>query len=133
LPVQLAAAGHKEGDFIANFNNTDAYWAVMAEVIRPQGKIVSIVENKAPLELGLLKSKSATFVWEFMFTRSMYQTPDMGEQGSLLNEVAAWIEAKNLRTTLTETLSPINAANLRQAHAKSESGKTIGKIALAGW
>jgi NADPH:quinone reductase len=40
-----------------------------AEVIRPQGKIVSIIENAAPLELGLLKSKSATFVWEFMFNR----------------------------------------------------------------
>jgi len=28
---------------------------------------------------------------------------------------------------------PINAANLRAAHAKIESGKTIGKIVLAGW
>lgn len=37
------------------------------------------------------------------------------------------------RRTLTEKLSPINAANLRAAHAKVESGKMTGKIVLAGW
>jgi zinc-binding alcohol dehydrogenase family protein len=133
LTEQLAGLGNPVVDYIANFNNTDAYWVVMAEAIRPQGKIVSIVENEGPLDLNLLKSKSATFVWEFMFTRSMFRTPDMARQGALLNEVATLIHAGKLRTTLTETLSPINAANLRTAHAKSESGKTIGKISLAGW
>ena len=125
--------GRKKVDFIANFSNTDAYWAVMAGVIRPQGRIVSIVENEHPLDLGLLKSKSASFAWEFMFTRSMFQTPDMAEQGALLDEVSGLIDAGTLRTTLTETLSPINAANLKAAHAKSEKGNAIGKTALAGW
>jgi NADPH:quinone reductase-like Zn-dependent oxidoreductase len=83
--------------------------------------------------LNALKSKSATFVWEFMFTRAMYQTPDMSAQGALLDEVAGLIDAKKLRTTLTETFSPVNAANLRQAHARLESGRSIGKLALAGW
>lgn len=133
LPPQLTALGFREVDFIANFNSTDAYWNVMAELIRPQGKIVCLVDNTAPLELKLLKSKSATFAWEFMFTRAMFHTPDMIAQGELLDEVAVLIDAKKLRTTLTETLSPINAANLRQAHARLESGRTIGKLALAGW
>ncbi len=133
LPPQLAALGFKEVDFIANFSSTDAYWPVAAELIKPQGKIVALVDNAAPLDLKLLKSKSATFVWEFMFTRSMFQTADMGAQGNILDEVAALIDAKKLRTTLTETLSPINAANLRKAHAQLESGRTIGKLALAGW
>ena len=133
LPAQLSALGFRELDFIANFNNTTAYWAVMAELIRPQGKIVGIVENSAPLDLNLLKSKSATFAWEFMFTRAMYHTPDMAAQGDLLNEISALVDAKKLVTTLAETLSPINAANLRQAHARLESGRTIGKLALAGW
>jgi zinc-binding alcohol dehydrogenase family protein len=133
LPAQLAALGHKEVDYIANFNNTDTYWAVMAEVIRPLGRIVGIVENSRPVEIGLLKSKSASFSWEFMFARALYQTPDMEKQGEILKEVSALIDAGTLRTTLTETLSPINAANLRKAHAALESGRTIGKIALAGW
>ena len=63
LPAQVAALGFKFVDFIANFSNTDAYWAAMAELIRPEGRIVSIVENEKPLDLNLLKSKSAGFVW----------------------------------------------------------------------
>jgi NADPH:quinone reductase-like Zn-dependent oxidoreductase len=68
-----------------------------------------------------------------MFTRSRYHTTDMAKQGSLLNELSKLIDSDKLRTTLNETISPINAANLRKAHAKSESGKSIGKIVLAGW
>jgi zinc-binding alcohol dehydrogenase family protein len=133
LPGQLAALSHKEVDYIANFSNTDSYWAVMAELIRPQGRIVCIVENAHPVELGLLKSKSASFSWTFMFTRSMFQTPDMGEQGGILDDAAKLFEAGRLQTTLTETLSPINAANMRDAHAQIESGKTIGKLVIAEW
>ncbi len=133
LPTQLGALNFACVHFIANFANTDIYWSVMAELIRPQGKIACIVENKGPIDLNLLKSKSATFSWEFMFTRAMYQTSDMNAQGQILDEVAALIDAKKLRSTLTETLTPINAANLRQAHARLESGHTIGKLVLTGW
>jgi zinc-binding alcohol dehydrogenase family protein len=133
LPTQLGALNFACAHYIANFSNTDIYWSVMAELIRPQGRIVGIVENSAPLELGLLKSKSASFMWEFMFTRAMYRTPDMLVQGHLLDETAGLIDTKKLRTTLSETLTPINAANLRLAHARLESGHTIGKLVLAGW
>lgn len=133
LPPQLAALGFRNVDYIANFSSVDAYWAVTAELIKPQGKIVGLVDNVAPLDLKLLKSKSATFAWEFMFARAMHQTPDMAAQGGLLNAVAALVDAKKLRTTLTGTISPINAANLRKAHAQLESGRTIGKVVLSGW
>jgi zinc-binding alcohol dehydrogenase family protein len=133
LPTQLSTLNFACVHFIANFADTDIYWSVMAELIRPQGKIVGIVENKSPIDLNLLKSKSASFSWEFMFTRAMFQTPDMSAQGVILDEVAALIDAKKLRTTLAETFTPINAANLRQVHARLESGRTIGKVVLAGW
>lgn len=133
LVPQLTELGLGELDYIANFADTDGYWAAMAELVRPQGKIVSIVENADPLDLDLLKSKSATFVWEFMFTRAMYGTPDMQAQHELLDTVAELVAAGRLRTTLTDTLSPINAENLRAAHARLETGRTIGKLALSGW
>ncbi|EIQ01141.1 zinc-binding alcohol dehydrogenase family protein [Opitutaceae bacterium TAV1] len=133
LRPQLEAAGFGHVDYIANFADTDRYWEAMADLIRPQGKIVSIVENAAPLDIGLLKAKSASFAWEFMFTRAMFATDDMIEQHRILNEIATLVEAGTLRTTLTETLGPIHAANLRAAHARLESGRTIGKLALAGW
>lgn len=133
LAPQLTKAGFPEVDFIANFSNTDAYWIVMAEVIRPQGRIVAIVETTAPLDLNLLKAKSASFAWEFMFTRAQFQTPDMTEQGRLLTALAGRIDAGEIRSIVGETLSGINAANLRRAHARAESGTLVGKLVLAGW
>ncbi|HEY9824191.1 MAG TPA: zinc-binding dehydrogenase, partial [Stenomitos sp.] len=133
LLPQLKEIGMPLVDFIANFHDTDAYWTAMETLIRPQGKIVGIVGNQSALDLNVLKNKSATFVWEYMFTRAMYQTPDMAQQGQLLNQVATYIDSQRLRTTLRTTFSPINAANLRQAHAQLEGGRTIGKLALCGW
>jgi NADPH2:quinone reductase len=57
----------------------------------------------------------------------------MIEQHRLLTRVAELIDGGRIRGTLRETLRPINAANLRAAHAKLESGKTIGKLVVAGW
>jgi hypothetical protein len=68
-----------------------------------------------------------------MFTRSKYQTPDMIEQHKLLNRIADWIERGTLKRILRETLRPINADNLKKAHAKLESGTMIGKLALKDW
>jgi NADPH2:quinone reductase len=68
-----------------------------------------------------------------MFTRSRYQTPDMGEQGRLLNQVADLADAGRIQSTLNTNFGAINAANMRQAHALVESGRTIGKIVLSGW
>ena len=133
LPPQLAALGFEVVDHIANFSDTDAYWEVMAELIAPLGSIVAIVGNRRPLDLNLLKAKSVTFAWEFMFSRSQFQTADMGRQGEILDRLAELLEAGELRPTLGRTLSPINAANLEIAHAQLATGSTIGKIALAGW
>ncbi|MDP7980627.1 zinc-binding alcohol dehydrogenase family protein [Bacillus multifaciens] len=127
---QLSQMKIDEVDYIFCLNNTDQHWNSMAEVIKPQGKICSIVENEKPLELGLLKSKSAAFVWEFMFTRAMYQTEDMINQHLLLNQVSELLDQKVLKTTLSRTLSPIHAANIRKAHEIIETGSTIGKIVL---
>lgn len=133
MPAQLRKLGFEHVDYILCFNDTDRHFAAMAEAIAPQGKICSIVENAGPLAVGALKSKSATFVWEFMFTRAMFGTPDMIEQHRLLNEVARLIDAGRLQTTLGENLGPINAANLRRAHALLEGGQTIGKLVMAGF
>ncbi len=133
MPAQLRALGFAHVDYILCFNDTDHHFAAMAEAIAPQGKICSIVENAGPLAIGALKSKSATFVWEFMFTRAMFQTPDMIAQHRLLNEVARLVDAGRLQGTVGDNLGAINAANLRRAHALLESGQTIGKLVLQGF
>jgi NADPH:quinone reductase-like Zn-dependent oxidoreductase len=105
----------------------------MADVIVAQGKVCTIVENRGALNQQVMKLKSATHVWELMFTRSKYGTPDMIEQQKLLDRVAAWIDRGAIKKILRETLHPINAENLKQAHAKLESGTMIGKLAIKGW
>ncbi|HTI14426.1 MAG TPA: zinc-binding alcohol dehydrogenase family protein [Dictyobacter sp.] len=130
---QLKKFGFATVDYIFCLNDTARHWDNLVETIVPQGRICSIVETPGPLPLSDLQGKSATFVWELMFTRSIYQTPDMIEQHNILNQLADLIESGTFTTTLTERISPINAENLRKAHAKLESGSTIGKVVLENW
>jgi NADPH2:quinone reductase len=103
----------------------------LIEAMAPQSAM-GLIENPArPLDITSLKPKSISLHWEFMFTRSRYETFDMGEQGRLLNEVADLVDAGRIVSTIQTNLGTINAANLKRAHALIESGRTTGKIALA--
>lgn len=102
------------------------------ELIAPQGR-VGAIDDPDTLDVVPLKGKSLSFHWEFMFARSLHHTADMGEQGALLDEVARLIDAGTVRTTVSDNLGPITAANLRRAHALIESGKAHGKIVLEGF
>ena len=129
----LKAIGRPEVDYVLICSDIDLYWAQLADFVRPQGSICSIVRNEKPADIMAIQRKSLRFAWEGMFTRSGFQTPDMLEQNRLLTRVAAWLDSGELKGTMTEKLSPINAANLRKAHARVESKSMIGKIVLSGW
>jgi zinc-binding alcohol dehydrogenase family protein len=133
MPEQLKAIGFEQVDYVLMFNDTDRHFPAAAAVIKPQGGIATIVENARPVPVELLKAKSAAFHWEFMFTRSMFGTPDMIEQHKLLTEVARLVDAGTLRTTVGESLGKINAENVRRAHKMLEEGRAIGKLVLAGF
>lgn len=133
LRPQLESAGFKHVDAIACFTGVEPYWTQLADLVAPQGRIGLVVGLRGPLDLELLKSKSASVHWEFMFTRAMFTTADIVRQHEILDRVAQLVDSGALRTTLTDTLAPINAANLRKAHRRLESGTTIGKLVLAGW
>jgi NADPH:quinone reductase-like Zn-dependent oxidoreductase len=81
----------------------------------------------------LFKRKSVSLHWELMFTRAVFETPDMIEQHRLLTKVAGMVDAGSIRTTLSEEFGTIDAANLRRAHALIESGRATGKIVLSGF
>ncbi|HUD42578.1 MAG TPA: zinc-binding alcohol dehydrogenase family protein [Dokdonella sp.] len=134
LAPQLAALGFTTIDAAINLADTDRYWQTLGELLAPQGHLGLIVEPTGTLRIGdPYKAKCIGIHWEMMFARPRFRTADMAEQGAILDRVADLIDAGELRTTLTETLTPINAANLREAHRRLESGTTIGKLALAGW
>ena len=133
LAKEIEKIGYRNVDYILCLSHTDAHWQAMTKAIKPQGTICSIVENEHPLNMDTLKSKSAGLVWEFMFTRSMYQTEDMSEQSKLLNELSQLIEDGVITSTCNDVVKPINAQNLRNVHQRLEKGRTIGKIAIADW
>lgn len=134
LQPQLAALGFDALDAVLNLADTDRYWEAVGELLAPQGHVGLIVEPVGALKIGdPYKAKCIGIHWEFMFARPRFRTADRAEQGRILERVAALIDAGELRSTRRDTLTPINAANLREAHRRLESGSTIGKLVLTGW
>lgn len=130
LSSDLADLGIVQVDAIFCTNATEQHWQAMAALIRPFGHICTIAESKDPWDLSLLKSKSATFSQEFMFTRSLFQTPDMIEQHRLLQQVATLVDQGVLKSPLTRTLPELTPATLAQAHAELEAGRMMGKLVI---
>ncbi|WP_120007254.1 zinc-binding alcohol dehydrogenase family protein [Teichococcus vastitatis] len=132
LAAQVAALGLGAPGFVFSTTETHRHLAEIAELIAPQGRF-ALIDDPDALDVLRFKRKSVSVHWELMFTRSLFGTPDMAAQGALLNDVSRLVDAGRLRSTVTQRLSPINAANLRQAHALLESGRTRGKVVLEGF
>ncbi len=130
LKEELEKIGHSQVNYILDFVDLEGYWETVADIIKPQGHIVSITESSKPLNLNLLKGKSVTFSWELMYTRSMFNTEDMVKQHEILNQIADLLDAGTIKTSLTTTLNGFSVENLKKAHEMQESGKTIGKTVI---
>jgi len=130
LVEEVRKAGFKYMDFILELVDTNQYWDAMCELIKPQGHIASITGSPIPVALNKLKSKSASFSWELMYTRSTFQTDDMIEQHHILNKAATLFDNGRLMPTLNNTLHGFTVANLKEAHRLLESGKAIGKTVI---
>lgn len=131
LKGELAKHDIKFVDYIFILNDTDGHWDAVSELIAPQGHICTIVENDHPLDQSKLKSKSAALHWEFMYTRSMYQTADMARQGEILNEVAKLVDAGVVESSLSETLHGLSVESITEAHRKVLDGHMRGKVVVA--
>lgn len=131
LPGELAKHDITWVDYIFILNDTDGHWANVSKLIAPQGHICTIVENEHPLDQNELKLKSAALHWEFMYTRSMYQTADMARQGEILNAVAKLVDEGVVESSLSETLHGLSVETLQQAHDKVLEGHMRGKVVIA--
>ena len=132
LAQALKDGGHGEVDYVAALTQTDQHYAQIVESLKPQGAL-ALIDDMPSLDAMKLKTKALSLHWELMFTRSMFGTPDMDEQGKLLTEVAMLVDAGRVRTTAGAHYGRINAANLLKAHAFIESGKAQGKVVLEGF
>ncbi|MFF0948767.1 zinc-binding alcohol dehydrogenase family protein [Rhizobium leguminosarum] len=132
IAPQVAALGIGAPGFIFSTTNTDSHIGDIVEAIAPQGRF-ALIDDPKTLDIVPFKRKAVSVHWELMFTRPLYGTPDMIEQHKLLNRVSELVDAGKIRTTLSEIVGPINAANLKTAHAMVESGRMRGKAVLAGF
>jgi NADPH2:quinone reductase len=132
LVAQIAELGIGAPAFVFSTTHTERHVADIAELIAPQGRF-ALIDDPKGFDVMLFKRKAVSIHHELMFTRSMFGTPDMNEQGKILDALAVLVDDGRIRTTLTRRLSPINAANLKTAHALIESGASKGKIVLEGF
>lgn len=132
LAEQVAALGIGAPAFVFSTTHTDTHLEGIVELMAPQGRFGLIDDPKA-LDANPLKRKSLSLHWELMFTRSLFKTADMSEQGKLLAEVSRLVDEGNIRTTLAEHFGTISASNLKRAHALIESNRAKGKIVLEGF
>jgi zinc-binding alcohol dehydrogenase family protein len=132
LAPQVEALGLGAPGFVFSTTQTGRHLADIVELIAPQGRF-GLIDDPEELNAMPLKLKAVSLHWEMMFTRSLFGTPDMAEQGKLLNEVAALVDAGRIRSTVTEVAGRIDAATLRAVHAQIESGSARGKIVLEGF
>ncbi|MFG1181934.1 zinc-binding alcohol dehydrogenase family protein [Xanthobacter versatilis] len=132
LDEGLKAIGIPQVQYVASLTATDQHLPAIANALAPQGAL-ALIDDPKTLDIVPFKRKSLSVHWELMFTRPLFDTPDLIRQHQLLNEVSALVDAGLLRTTLREELGAITAANLRKAHALVESGRSIGKAVLVGF
>lgn len=132
LAAELERIGIPHPENIVSLTHTDRHFTEIAKAIAPQGKF-GLIDDPKSIEVSLLKGKSVSLHWESMFTRSIFETPDMVRQHEILTQMAVLVDAGDIRTTVGEHFGKINAANLKRAHALLESGKSRGKIVLEGF
>ncbi|CAK1247754.1 NADPH:quinone reductase or related Zn-dependent oxidoreductase (Qor) [Fructobacillus tropaeoli] len=129
LQKQLAAIHFPQVDYIANLQDTTAYWDLMTAVIKPYGEIAAIVETTLPVDLGDLKSKAASFSWTFMLARGN-ENFNLAEQGQILRDVANLLDQGVIRPTVTKVYQGLSVENVRHANQDVTSHHTMGKVVI---
>ncbi|MDV6315232.1 zinc-binding alcohol dehydrogenase family protein [Idiomarina sp. HP20-50] len=130
LAAQLEGIGTDPVTDVACLTHSEQYFAQCMNLMAPQGRFGLIDDPSESIDITLMKQKSISLHWEFMFTRSLFTTADMVKQQELLNHIAKLVEKGQIRSTLGKTFGELTANNLREAHKAIESQKTIGKITL---
>lgn len=131
LDSELASLGIQPR-YVAALTHTGQHWDAIIELIKPRGHI-AMIDDPGQCDITTIKNKALTLTWEFMFTRSMFQTEDMSEQANLLNRVADLLDSGSLLPTSNHHAGEMNVKNLTAAHVFQESGKAIGKTVLDGF
>lgn len=132
---QLGAMGVQAVDYVASLTASGEHVAKSADILAPQGAFC-LIDDPPQFDIGVFKHKSIAIHWELMFTRPLYETRDLAEQGRLLHRVAQLVDAGVLTSTLNGAVHDLGAETLEAAHLELRAGTGIGKrvfnVALNG-
>ncbi|UDF32540.1 UNVERIFIED_ORG: zinc-binding alcohol dehydrogenase family protein (plasmid) [Roseateles sp. XES5] len=129
MPSQLEALGIDQIDYTASLTASDQHMETIVALTRPFGQIC-VIDDLSTVNIGEMKRKSLSLHWEFMFAKSNYGTGDLASQGKILNTVAGLVDKGVFRSTVNTVIDGLSSANVREAHAQQEAGRTIGKTVL---
>jgi zinc-binding alcohol dehydrogenase family protein len=129
LLPQLNHLGFDAIDQVASLSHTDQHFSELVDCLAPQGKL-ALIDDPDAIDVKLLKRKSLSLHWEFMYTRPLFKTHDMIEQHHLLNQIAKLMDAGILKSTFRHHAGNLNAKNLEQALFDLNHGHNTGKTVL---
>ncbi|MEI5990962.1 hypothetical protein A5881_002467 [Enterococcus termitis] len=132
LKQRFAELAVQNVDHVAVLFDIIPYFSVIAELIKPFGHIGTIVGIEEPLDISILKNKSVSFDWEYMFAKTDYGY-QMETQGEILAVIAQLADADKITPTIGKIYSSgINAGNLKKATADVEARHMRGKVVISG-
>ena len=117
--------------YVAALTGTEGHFDAIINLIKPRGA-VAFIDDPEVLNIKSGKQKALRFAWELMFTRPMFNTPDMDEQHKILNRVSKMLDDGTLISTVTNNLGKLSHKTIVEAHKQQESGRVIGKNVLEG-
>lgn len=129
MVAQIRALGLEHVTHIASLTASDQHQPCYEEILAPQGAL-SLIDDPERFDIVGFKRKSAVISWEFMFTRSLFSTPDRGRQHDILEQISSLVQAGEIVPTEQKRVIGLNAQNLIDLHRESESGASIGKSVL---
>jgi zinc-binding alcohol dehydrogenase family protein len=92
LQPQLEALGFASVAVILSLTASDRHLPEPARILLPQGHL-GVIDDPKGFDFSVLRGKSASVHFEFMFSRSSFGAPDIARQHEVLNEVADLVDA----------------------------------------
>ena len=130
LTEQIETLGLKPR-YVASLNATQDNFEAILELVKPRGHI-ALIDDPENLDIKAGKPKALSFSWEFMFTRSMFDTEDMDLQHKLLTKVSEMVDKGQIISTMTQNWGPLDVELLKKLHRLQEGGKVFGKNVAEG-
>lgn len=129
VTAQLEAAGIEQVDMVFSTAGTAGNLSWIARLLRPFGHL-SAVDIAPPFDASPIVSKSISLHTEMVFAKVINSFAP-ASQSKILAEIASRVVSGELRPIISTRLDGLTAQTMKTAHAKLETGRTIGKIVIA--